>query len=273
MTQTDVINEGKYTQANGAKIYYEEYGAGEPLILVHGGTLTGKVNWEAYIATFSQHFRVIIPDSRGHGRTDNPKGELNYRLMADDMAAFCQASALEKPLICGYSDGGQIALELGMRYAQLAKGLIVAAASYRFSEAYFEVFKGLGFEKPGEVNLEQTQQVYPELLAMWQQLHTEVYGPDYWKTLLKQISKMWLTPLEYTEEKLKKITAPTLILFGDRDLLFSVEQAVEMYRMIPNTELAIAPNSNHFFALENPELFANICLDFLLRHTSDVEQN
>jgi len=273
MTKTDVINEGKYAQANGAKIYYEEYGAGEPLILIHGGTLTGRANWEAYIPAFSSHFRLIILDSRGHGRTDNPSGELSYRQMADDMAAFCQALALEKPLICGYSDGGQIALELGMRYPQLAKELIVAAASYRFSEAYFEAFEALGFERPGEVNLERTQQVWPRLVTLCQQVHTEVYGPEYWRTLLKQLSRMWLTPLEHTEEDLKKITVPTLILLGDRDRFFSVEQAVEMYRMIPNAELAVAPNSGHSFGLANPELFANICLDFLLRHTSDVEQN
>lgn len=273
MTKTDVINEGKYAQANGAKIYYEEYGVGEPLILIHGGTLTGRVNWEAYIPVFSLHFRLIIPDSRGHGRTDNPSRELSYRLMADDMTAFCQALALEKPLICGYSDGGQIALKLGMHYPQLAKGLIVAAASYRFSEACFEVLRGLGFERPGEVNLEQTQQVRPELLTLWQQAHAEVYGAEYWRTLLKQISRMWLTPLEYTEEDLKKIIVPTLILFGDRDRLLSVEQAVEMYKMIPNAELAVAPNSGHFFSLENPELFAKICLDFLLRHRGQVEQN
>ena len=84
---------------------------------------------------------------------------------------------------------------------------------------------------------------------------------------------MWLTPLEYTEEDLKKITAPTLILFGDRDRLFSVDQAVEMYQLIPNAELAVAPNCGHFFGLENPDLFANICLDFLLRHANDVEHN
>lgn len=273
MTQIDVINGKKYALENGAKIYFEEYGAGEPLVLLHGGTLTGRVNWEPYIPAFSQHFRLIIPDSRGHGRSDNPCEELSYQLMAEDMTALCQTLGLEKPLICGYSDGGQIALEIGIRYPQLAKGLIIAAASYRFSEAYFEVFKIIGFERPGEVNLEQTRQVYPDMLTMWQQIHTEVYGPEYWRTLLKQISKLWLTPLEYIQEDLKKITAPTLILFGDRDRLFSVEQAVEMYKMIPNAELAVAPNSGHFFGLENPKIFADICLDFLLRHTGDVEQN
>ena len=116
MTHTDGFpaQDGHYVEANGLKIYYEEYGSGEPLVLIHGGTVNSSM-WETQVPVFAQHFRVITPDSRGHGRTDNPRGELSYRLMAEDAAAFIKALGLTKPLICGYSDGGQITLEIGMR--------------------------------------------------------------------------------------------------------------------------------------------------------------
>ena len=119
---------GAYVQANDLNIHYERRGVGEPLILLHGGTLTGKM-WEPYLPALSQHFEVITPDSRGHGKTDNPAQTLSYRAMADDVAAFIQALGLSQPLISGYSDGGQIALELGMHYPNLVKGLIVGAPS------------------------------------------------------------------------------------------------------------------------------------------------
>src|SRR4026209_1320768 len=115
MTQAAPSLKGSYVKANGLNMYYEEYGSGEPLVLLHGGMRTGK-NFEHLIPAFSKHFRVIAPDSRGHGRTDNPSGEFSYRLMADDMAAFIDALKLNQPSICGWSDGGQIALELGMHY-------------------------------------------------------------------------------------------------------------------------------------------------------------
>src|SRR5689334_4483044 len=96
---------GHYIQANDLNIYYEEHGQGKPLLLIHGGTLTAE-SWQPYLAAFAEHYRVITPDSRGHGRTTNPVGTMSYRLLADDMAAFVQALNLSKPFIFGYSDGG-----------------------------------------------------------------------------------------------------------------------------------------------------------------------
>jgi pimeloyl-ACP methyl ester carboxylesterase len=158
VTQTNVnsTRQGHYVPANGLEIYYEEYGSGEPLILLHGGTVTSQM-WQPHIPFFTEHFRVIAPDSRGHGHTNNPIGELSYRMMADDVAAFIQALDLKKPLIFGYSDGGQIALEVGIRYTNLTKALIVGAAWYKFSEAYLSSLKAMWFEGPGVVNFEELQ--------------------------------------------------------------------------------------------------------------------
>jgi pimeloyl-ACP methyl ester carboxylesterase len=271
MTPTDEIStpQGQYVQANGLNIYYEEYGNGKPLILLHGGTDTSH-SWQPHITSFVPHFRVITPDSRAHGRTNNPTGKLSYSLMADDVAAFIQALDLTNPLIFGYSDGGQIALEIGMRYPTLTEALVVGAAWYRFPQTYIDWLKAAGFESMGVVNFEQIQRGDPEWVNYLKTSHTSSNDPDYWQTLLKQISTMWWTPLDYTAEDFEKITKPTLILLGDRDGIIDLEQAVEMYQLIPNAELAIIPNATHFSA--GSELTMNIVLDFLLRHSTLNEQ-
>jgi pimeloyl-ACP methyl ester carboxylesterase len=104
---------GNYLQANGIDIYYETYGSGEPLLLLLGGA--GNLNmWDQHGPIFAQHVMVIATDSRAHGRTKNPLDTLSYRMLADDTAAFIRVLGLDRPWVCGYSDGGQIALEMAM---------------------------------------------------------------------------------------------------------------------------------------------------------------
>jgi pimeloyl-ACP methyl ester carboxylesterase len=221
--------------------------------------------WQPFLSSFVPHFKVFTPDSRGHGRTNNPRGEFSYRLMADDVVAFIQALDLIEPLIFGYSDGGQIALEIGMRYPNLTRALVVGGAWYKFSETYRDWLKATGSESSGVVNIEQFQRGDPEWVDFLKTEHVRADDPDYWQTLLKQLSIMWWTPLDYSVEDFQKITEPTLILMGDRDGMIELEQAVEMYQFIPNAELVILPNATHFSALN--ELSMSIVLDFLLRHT------
>ena len=86
-----------------------------------------------------------------------------------------------------------------------------------------------------------------------------------WQELARQLAKMWATPLNYTAADLARIVEPALLVVGDRDVPAPLEQNVAMYRLIPNAELAVAPNSSHEFVQANPELFTNIVLEFLLR--------
>lgn len=271
MAQGTSSPSGRYVQANGLNMYYEEYGSGESLVLLHGGMATSN-NFEHLIPAFSKQFRVVTPDSRGHGKTDNPSGEFSYRLMADDVAAFVKSLNLKQPSICGWSDGGQIALELGMHYPDLMKCMVVGAAWYQFSQTYQGLLRAIGFESPGVVNIERIKQSLPQLAEMWRSWHSSIHGPDYWETLATQISTMWWTPLGYTAEDFQKIKIPTLILVGDRDPMVPVEEAVEMYRFIQGAELAIVPNSEHSLPKMRAEMFANIVLDFLLRHKAQTEK-
>jgi pimeloyl-ACP methyl ester carboxylesterase len=118
---------GRSIDVNGAALYYEEHGEGAPLLLIHGG-LSSSAQWEPVVPELAGGFRVITPDSRGHGRSTNPPEELSYALIADDVAALIAALGLRGPVVGGWSDGGQVTLELGARHPEIAGALIVGAA-------------------------------------------------------------------------------------------------------------------------------------------------
>jgi pimeloyl-ACP methyl ester carboxylesterase len=259
---------GKYIEANGLRVYYETYGEGEPLLLIHGGTATAQ-SWASHLPAFAEHFRVFAPDSRGHGRTDNPTGEFGYSAMANDVAALIKALGLKRPLVLGYSDGGQIALELGMRYPGLAKALVLGGTQFRFSEAYLEDARALlGIAEGEKVDTERLEREQPDFVAYLRESHGHVYGPEYWKTYVKKIAALWLTPLCYAPENLAAITDPVLLLVGDRDGV-ATEESIELFRLLPNAELAVAPASDHGFIEAKADLFDALALDFLVRHHGD----
>ena len=261
------IHHGHYIQANGLHIYYEEHGQGKPLLLIHGGILTGA-SWQPYVAAFAKHYRVITPDSRGHGRTANPTGSMSFALLADDMAALMQALDLRKPLVCGYSDGGQVALEIGMRYPDLLQALVVGGAYVELTEASRTWVRSiLGDEGSPEVDVEQFERDNPTFAAGLQQDH----GPEGWKTLLRQIKPMWNAQLNYTQDDFARVVAPTLVLLGDRDDFVPVEEGAAMYRLLPNAEFAVVPGANHtdfIFSPAKVTLLQPLILDFFLRHSN-----
>ncbi|HKP53648.1 MAG TPA: alpha/beta hydrolase [Chloroflexia bacterium] len=263
--------QGRYIQANGLDIYYEEHGQGKPLLLIHGGILTGG-SWQPYLAVFAKHYRVITPDSRGHGRTANPAGSLSFELLADDMAALIQALDLQKPLICGYSDGGQVALEIGMRYPDLPQALIIGGAYVELTEASRKWVRSiLGDEQSPDVDIEQFERDNPTFAAGLQQDH----GPEDWKTLLKQIKPMWNATLNYSQDDFARVVAPTLVLLGDRDGFVPVEEGVSMYRLLPNAEFAVIPGAEHndfIFSPAKVELLQPLIMDFLSRHSDSAGQ-
>ena len=127
-------SEGQYVRANGADIYYVEAGQGDPLLLLHGGFVSTSPVWAgvpvayvSHLATFAEHFRVIAPDTRGHGRTVNPGGgSIPYTQLADDIMALIAALGLEQPLICGFSDGATTATIVGIRNPDAVRAIVNA---------------------------------------------------------------------------------------------------------------------------------------------------
>lgn len=182
--------------------------------------------------------------------------------MADDIIGLIKTLKLEKPIICGHSDGGQIALELAIHHPDLIKAIVVSGVLIKISEEYIKELNSLGFEKMGDVNFEKMEETLKDFLPIIKDRFSAIYGPDYWKTFVLEISKVWLNPEEFPNEEVKIISLPVLIVHGDHDVT-PIEEALEIHHLIPNSALAIAPNSNHSFPVKNFKLYYNLIIDFI----------
>jgi pimeloyl-ACP methyl ester carboxylesterase len=240
-------------EVNGATLHYTERGSGSPLILLHGGLGAGS-EWELIGARLAERFRVITPDSRGHGRSSNPAGFLSYSLLADDVAALIVALELGSPTVVGWSDGGQVALELAVRHPGAARALIVGGAFPEFaSSGLRDVHRDLLADLDGALGDEAD-----ELKA----LHA------HWSALVKQSGDMWLSYGGLADEAVAAIEVPTLVLAADRDELVGLDLAIALYRALPNAEFAVSPSSDHGapFTPERAPVFAGLIDDFARRH-------
>jgi pimeloyl-ACP methyl ester carboxylesterase len=265
MTSKSLNNQGATVQVNGLHMYYETFGEGIPVILLHGGLETCQM-WAPVIPSFSQHYQVITPDTRGHGRTDNPSGKFSYSLMAEDIALFIDALELQDSLVVGYSDGGQTALEMAMACPELVQGYMVGAVYNTMTIEWRQMMQGpLGFDEPGVVDFDRVLQMNAEFIPSLEEKHDVFHEPGYWKSLLTQVSQAWWEPPTHTQANFAKITDPILFWCGDRDLFSPPEQSLEMYRMVENAELAIIPNADHFSMAEQFDLAAAILLNFMER--------
>jgi pimeloyl-ACP methyl ester carboxylesterase len=256
---------GHVVEANGVNFYYEVHGEGQPLLLLHAGSLSGDM-WQPYLAGFVSRFRVIAPDLPNHGRSGNPERPLSYRQLADEIVAFIRALELVSPVIVGFSDGGQVALEIGMRYPAVPHSIALGGVVFKDSETYRAFVRGaLGDAESREVDPACLVRNHPD----WGAWLDHIYGPGAWKPVLERLKPMWTTPLTYTATDFAKVVAPALVFVGDRDELVLVEDAAEMYRHLPKAELAIVPDADHgaFFSAK-VAAFQAVIVDFLQRHVT-----
>jgi pimeloyl-ACP methyl ester carboxylesterase len=253
-----------HVQVGDLTMYYEEHGTGggPVLVLLHGFTSTGSTAWRNQVPPFGAQYRLLVPDWRGHGRTDNPGGAtaMNHRQFARDMAGFCRALKVDQAIFCGTSSGAMQLLSFGLESPGLVRALVLTACSHYYAEELRAWWR------------QQTPETVagPERQLALQQLHTAL-GPEHWRTVVGA----WIGLGDHThtedfpkKEELHGIQAPTLIIHGDRDRYFPVEVPVELYRLLPDAELCLLPRTGHGPAGEHPEWFNPIVLDFLTRRAA-----
>jgi pimeloyl-ACP methyl ester carboxylesterase len=145
----------------------------------------------------------------------------------------------------------------------------LGGTQFRFSEAYLEAVRSLlGTAEGEELDPEKLEREQPDWVTYLREAHGHVYGPEYWKAYVKQIAALWLRPMRYTPEDIAAITDPVLLLAGDRDGVCT-EESIELFSVLPNAELAVAPASDHGFIEAKAGLFDALALDFLMRHRND----
>ena len=258
--------QSKTVAAGDLDVHYLELGSGTPLLLLHGGSATANISWDIPFATLSERWRLVAPDTRAHGGTTNPAGYLTFSQMADDVASLTDALRLEQPVIVGFSDGGQTALEVALHHRGLARALVVCGAASQASPALLDTVHQFGFSTPGEYDPRAVRAAFGEYYETLGRIHGEG-GPKDRDHLLRQLSSLWLDLPDYSEDQLRTITDPVLIIAGDRDEMASLDEQVRLYRTIPGAELGIVPGSFHG-AIERP-LFWTMVEDFLERTMAD----
>ncbi|HLZ21810.1 MAG TPA: alpha/beta hydrolase [Ktedonobacterales bacterium] len=269
---------GHYASANGLRIYFEEQGAGYPLLLLHGGFGT-HTDWRSQVPALAPHFRVIMPDFRGHGRTDNPDGAISYELMAQDCFALIQTLGLEKPLIVGFSDGSYTALQMAVWKPDLATAFVFVggwlwSATEESRRGMLAIQHFMGIDGPlraelAEDDLRLMEQSQPRMVADLRAAHQHIQGPDNWKTYLKNMWPAWIRPTEHGPDELQRITAPTLVVVGDRDIFVPLKNAVELYQHLPNAEMAVIPGMDPDGPKsKRADLLSQIILHYLLRQVA-----
>ncbi len=218
----------------GATLYYETYGEGDPLLLVHGnGGSIGSLAFQ--IDHFKSKYKVIAMDSREQGKSGSSDARLTYEVMTDDLAALIDHLKVGPVDVVGWSDGGIEALLLGIRHPDKVKKLVAMAANLNPS----------------------LDAIYPEtdgmVKAISVTLTPEALATADGKKMSKMVDLMANQP-NIAPKDLGTITAPTLVLSGDQDLI-RLEHTVAIFNALPNAELAVFPNSTHAVPIDDPELF------------------
>jgi pimeloyl-ACP methyl ester carboxylesterase len=244
---------GNTVQVNGIEMYYEIAGSGEPLLLLHGGGGCQEHWGYAGGDQFAREYRLIKPDARGHGRTNNPARTITHRQCAFDMLALLDHLGIQRCRAIGMSMGGNILLHMATMQPERIAAMVVVSATMYFPEQARKIMSAVpaAADQPAsewETMRKRHKLGDEQIVALWD-----------WQRGMKES----YDDMNFTPPSLARVTAPTLIVYGDRDPLYPVEMAVEMYRAIPKSAIWVVPNGGHgpiFF--EAPEQFARTSMDF-----------
>jgi pimeloyl-ACP methyl ester carboxylesterase len=228
---------GKYAEVNGLKLYYEDRGEGEPLVLLHG-----SFGWGTSYPELAKGRRVITPDFQGHGRTADIDRPLSFEQLADDVAALLKSIRVERADVFGYSTGGNVGLAMAIRHPKVVRRLAINGSHHgKLADAYSpEAYKQIA-DLPADFAPPLLKDQYDKIAP----------DPKKWPILVAKAKAMELEFKGYDPKQLRKISSEVLITLGDREGL-KVEHAVELYRLLPNARLAVFPKADHHQVFTSP---------------------
>jgi pimeloyl-ACP methyl ester carboxylesterase len=251
-----------YAPLNGLEMYYEIHGSGTPLVVLHGAYMTVELMGDLAAALARNH-RVIAVEFQGHGHTADIDRPFAYEQFADDIAALLEHLDIAQADVYGYSLGGGVALQVGLRHPGRVRALVIASASFSSDGLYPEVVGGI-------------ENITPELFdgTPWRDAYNRTAAdPAAFPRLVEKLKQLDLTAFEWPIEQL---IAPALILIGDSDGT-RLEHAVDMFRRLgggffgdlapelPSSQLAILPGTTHVGMLERADWIAPMVTAFLAK--------
>jgi pimeloyl-ACP methyl ester carboxylesterase len=233
---------------NGIEMYYAVYGKGAPVLLIHGGLGYADI-WGAQVADLSKDHMVIVADSRGHGRSTRNADPYSYDLMSSDYVALLDYLKIDKTALVGWSDGGIIGLDIAMNHPERLTKVFAQAANSKVDGVKPDVMQNKTFagyiDKAGEVY----RKISPT-------------AGEY-DAFVEQISNMWASQPNWSDDDLKKIKTPVAIVLGDHDEAITREHTDYMAKTIPGAKLVILKDASHFAMLQDPEGYNKAVRDFI----------
>jgi pimeloyl-ACP methyl ester carboxylesterase len=229
---------GEYTSVGDLKMYYEIHGTGRPLVLLHGAFMSATV-----YPALAENSQVIAVDLQGHGRTADIDRPFTFEQMADDVATLLKQLKIEQTDVFGYSLGGKVGLALAIRHPELVRRLAIYGATYKSFE----------------------ESLAPEVLEVFKKATPETFAPKELKGLYEELSPApnWIglaaKILEsmkgfkgFSPEQMKAIKAEVFLSAGDHNDV-NIGHIVEMHKLIPKSQLAVFPNTDHVVMMTNPD--------------------
>ena len=234
-----------YAAVNGLQMYHEVHGSGQPLVLLHGALSAIGTSFGKLLPPLAETRQVIAVEQQAHGRTADIDRPLTVAQMADDTAALLRQLAIGQADLFGYSLGAAIALQLAMQHPELVRKLVLVSVSYSRDGLHPGLLEGIEAMKPEDLAGSPWQEEYARIAP----------NPQDWPTLVAKNRQLDLELDGWPAEAVRAVTAPTLLVFGDSDII-RPEHAVAMFRLLgggvagdmvgmPRSQLAVLPGTSH----------------------------
>jgi len=241
----------------GSRIFYQTAGHGEPLLLLHGGFGTVE-DFASQIPELAKDFRVVAFERPGHGHSADTKDPFHFDTMAEQTIDFIETLGLGPTNLMGWSDGAAIALLVSISRPDLVRHLVSVGGFFNTHSVPRQDQDWIRSATP-----ESFRRSMPTLVKRYDESSPD--GSAHFSIVFEKTKKLWLTEPDIKKEELAKITAPTLVLVGDRDATIP-EHTLELFRSIKSAQLCVIPGATHFLLSEKPAIANRIILEFL---TSD----
>lgn len=228
-----------------SKVYYEVYGTGKPIVLLHGAFMTISTNWSQLIPELSKNRKVIAIELQGHGHSPYSDRKFDHAILAADVAKVMDYLKIEHAAVLGYSFGGAVAYQFAIQYPKRLDELVIISATYKSKGWMPEINKAFQNMKPALFENSPMQQAY------------ETVAPDKtkWTKFLEQMISLAQQPYDLGDANIAKISSPVLLIAGDNDGLDKIE-LVKTYQLLggevigdfgqmPKSQLAIIPGQSH----------------------------
>jgi pimeloyl-ACP methyl ester carboxylesterase len=236
-----------------AEIYYEIYGDGPPVLLLHGGFYGYIDGWAQYIAALSDRYKVIAMATRGHGRSSIGSAPFSRRLFADDAAAVLKHETDQPAIVIGFSDGATTAYMLAATYPDSVKKAVAIGSGLRTTQSSVEWARNLspeGVEQELGSFVKARKQLMPE--------------PERWNEFVGKYRAMFIQMMDgVSDEQAKGIACPVLVIGGDRDRFIPLNEFVRVRSLIRNSRLLILPDCDHVPSLRRPVVLREFVLPFV----------